>query len=237
MENKNEMVGNVTGKMKAIIRANHESTDLNTTFYAINWFSTKIEWMYHFYNFLATRSVLKVGAKPFFKGKVSKTFLDENDTGRELILIVKYPGGQNFIKLMEDTYFKLVSIFRILSVKNFTFGFTKKESLDNNSFLEDRLSYAIHHFKMVDIDQSFFEKFNQLVNHNIQIKYAGFMVAQLYSQKVPAPAEAIPNLMDGLVIFEAQSEELIQEMFNSEVYQNLIKELDSSYIGFLDRIL
>ncbi|MGB3466962.1 MAG: hypothetical protein WBA74_16905, partial [Cyclobacteriaceae bacterium] len=31
--------------------------------YAINWFNTKRKWLYRFYNLLALRSVLSVGAK------------------------------------------------------------------------------------------------------------------------------------------------------------------------------
>ena len=237
MTKTNEIIADVTKQIKAIIRANDKDIDLNAPFYAINWFSTKIEWMYHFYNFLATRSVLKIGAKPFFKGHITSTYLDEKNTERQLILIVKYPGGQQFKQLMEDTWFKIVSIFRILSVKQFTFAFTKKISSENTSELSQNFSYAVHHFKTNEEIEVIFSKLTASKDNSISIKYAGGAIAQLYSQQIPKTAEAIPILMDGIVIFEATSEIALKEMFDSLDYQQFISSLDSSYIGFLKRIL
>ena len=88
-----EIRGKVTSKVDVLIRANQMDVDLNQSFYAINWFDTRIEWMYHFYNFLASRSVIKVGGRPFFKAKVKEVLLDESQSKRDLLLIVRYPNG------------------------------------------------------------------------------------------------------------------------------------------------
>jgi len=124
MHNYTEVRGKFSNNVDVFIRSVHSDANLDESFYAINWFSTKMEWLYHFYNFLAVRSVLKVGGKPFFKAKVTETLVDDNRGRRDLLLIVNYPNGKKFISLMESTYFKMVSIFRILSVKRFTFGLT-----------------------------------------------------------------------------------------------------------------
>ena len=89
-----EIRGKVTSKIDVVIRATREEINLEEPFYAINWFSTKVEWLYHFYNFLAIRSVKKIGGIAFFKAKVTETIVDDADARRDLILIVHYPGGQ-----------------------------------------------------------------------------------------------------------------------------------------------
>lgn len=232
----NEIQCDVTKSTKVLIKANTPASNLNEPLYAINWFSTKVEWVYHLYNFLASRSVLKIGGKAFFKGKITKTILDENKTTRDLILIVYYPSGKNFKALMESTYFKLVSILRMLSVKKFSFGFTQKRILSDSN-LENNLAYAIHHFKATNMDDSFFSQFQSLLKANMKITYAGKMVAQLFAQKENKEAVQIPNLMDGIIIFESQSESDMLDMIASLEYQSLLKTLDSSYIGTLKRIL
>lgn len=235
MTNPNEIIARVTNSTSVHIRANSSEINLDEPMYAINWFSTKMEWLYHFYNILAFGSVKKVGGKALFKGKITETILDENKSTRELLLIVRYPGGQNFKQLMESTWFKMVSIFRMLSVKKFTFGFTHKRIWDDSSAFKDNLQYAVHHFKTDQLDETLFSTFSQHAGGKVNIKYAGVMVAELLVQQNQEPAKAVPNLMDGLVIFEAKSKDLLREMFTSVAYQNLINGLDSSYIGLLNR--
>lgn len=232
----NEIQCDVTKSTKVLIKANTPATNLSEPLYAINWFSTKVEWMYHLYNFLASKSVLKIGGRAFFKGKITKTILDESKATRELILIVYYPSGNNFKALMESTYFKIVSLFRMLSVKDFSFGFTEKQ-LASTSTLENNLAYVIHHFKTSTIDESFFSQFESLLGASIKITYAGKMVAGLVTETKNKETEHIPNLMDGVVIFESEEESDILNLITSPKYKSLIKTLDSSYIGTLKRIL
>lgn len=232
----NEIACNITNSTKVLIKAKSSAVDLNEPLYAVNWFSTKMEWAYHFYNILASRSVTKIGGKAFFKGKVIKTILDENSTARELILIIQYPGGNKFKALMESTYFKVVSVFRMLSVKKFSFGFTQKQ-LVSDSALTNNLAHAVHHFKAANITPSFFSQFEALLTENVQIKYAGKMVADLVTHTKGKEADPVPNIMDGIVIFESEKESNILDIITSPKYQSLIKTLDGSYIGTLNRIL
>ncbi len=232
----NEIKVNISKSTKIIIQAKESDVNLNEPLYAINWFSTKREWLYHFYNFLAVGRVKKVGGAAFFKGKITKTVLDEKNAARSLILIVRYPGGQSFKALLEMTYFKLVSIFRLLSVKDFSFGFTQKIKLDETGVLRDNLCYAVHHFK-AESTASFFGKLDTVLADKVKVKYAGKMAAQLFFQKADDPPRALPNLMDGIVIFESKSEDDISKMIKSPIYQSLIEALESSYIGFIKRTI
>lgn len=232
----NEITCNVTKSTKVLIKAKAPEVDLNEPLYAINWFSTKLEWMYHLYNMLASKSVKKIGGKAFFKGKVTQTILDEKNKARELILIIKYPGGKGFKALMENTYFKIVSLFRMAAVKNFSFGFTQKQ-IASESSLKDSLAYAIHHFEVAAITPSFFSQFEKLLKNNVKIKYAGKMVAELVTKTKGKEDEHVPNIMDGVVIFESEKEKDILDIIASPEYQSLIKTLEGSYIGTLNRIL
>jgi len=72
----NEIKCEITKSTNVYIKAKTPSVDLNEPLYAINWFSTKLEWMYHLYNFLASKSLKKVvEAKDFLKEKSPKLFL------------------------------------------------------------------------------------------------------------------------------------------------------------------
>jgi len=135
---------------------------------------------------------------------------------------------------MENTYFKIVSLFRMLAVKDFSFGFTHKQTA-NDSNLNENLAYVIHHFKTTD--KTIYAKFNALLDNPIKIKYMGKMVAELFSQQTNEEAKQIPNIMDGIVVFEAQSEDIILKMIEKDAYQTIITTLDSSYIGTVNRIL
>ena len=232
-----ELKTKVTKSTDILLRAKDKGINLNDPIYAINWFATKAEWMYHFYNKLANKSVVKIGGKALFKGKVTETILDEYNGDRDLILIVQYPSGPQFMKLFESLYFKLVSLIRILAVKNFTFGFTHKQHFNESSQLEDGLHYALHHFKAEKISPEFFSDLSTLLNDHATIKYSGKMVAHLFSKEKNQPEEAIESIMDGLIILESESEEELRKIIQSEGYKKLTEPLDASYIGLLKRIL
>lgn len=227
----------VTGSLNILIKGYGDGENLNEPLYAVNWFSAKMEWMYHVYNYLASRSVAKVGGGAFFKGKLTETIIDEANVHRELLLIVKYPGAQNFKALMELTIFKVVSILRILAVKQFTFGFSQKKIVDINSSKEDGLEYLIHHYKVVDRSIDYTQALKKVIPDSVNVKYAGQMVADLYSQSGKKEAEGVPNTMDGLIIYEAKSKDVLSSMIESLEYIDVINNLESSYVGFVDRLI
>jgi len=231
-----EIRAKITSKTDVLIRATQPNVNLDEPFYAINWFSTKVEWMYHLYNILAVGSVKKNGGKAFFKAKIAEVILDDNKSRRDLILIIRYPGGQKFKALMESTYFKMVSIFRVLSVTRFTFGFTHKFEADTVSKKSDGLYYAVHHFKCESHVKEIMQKVKLTKPESISIKYSGQVIANLYSQEKNESAVQIPNLMDALVVYQAATEEDLKSYFASEAYHEILNDLPSNYISLLNRI-
>jgi len=131
------------GKLKAFIFRDTQALSETEPIYAINWFNTKAQWMYDFYNFLAVKAVRKVGGS---------TIHGEADMRRDILLVVRYPAITQFSVMLADGYFLAVSAIRMLAVKDFTFGLTKRSDAgpdlspalagDSPSF-----SYAVHHFK------------------------------------------------------------------------------------------
>jgi len=235
-EKYSEISVTVTSKIDVIIRTNGPDINLDEPFYAVNWFSTKVEWLYTFYNFLALRSVKKVGGTAFFKARVTETILDESKGRRDLILIVRYPSGLNFKSLMESTYFKVVSIFRVLSVSKFTFGFTHKLASDPDSQKEDGLHYAIHHFISDQSGEATLQSIQNILPNSISIKYAGNTIATLISKEKNKLERQVPNLMNGLFIFQSSNENNLRTFFASNAYQEYLGTLQSSHISFLNRI-
>jgi len=232
----NTITCEVTKSVSVLIKSTVEDVDLQEPLYAINWFSTKMEWLYHLYNLLASRSVTKIGGKPFFKGKICEIIVDDVGVHRDLLLIVNYPGGGAFKALMESTYFKIVSLLRVLAVKDFTFGFTQMRAVDSFNKSADLSHYLVHHFKSKDSNVDSASLLILSVPSDVRIKYAGEMVANLYSQRKSKNPEVVPNLMDGIVVFESASKDSLLSMIQSADYRRCLSELSSSYIAFIHRI-
>ena len=134
---------NITSSTDVIIRSEFEEHSLDKQLIAVNWFDTRIEWLYHLYNYLASRSVLKVGGRPLFKAKTVND-IRSNNGKRSIMLIVQYPDGTAFKQLLESTYFKIVSLLRMRAVKSFTFSFT--HAVVKPDFKRKFAHYIIHHF-------------------------------------------------------------------------------------------
>ena len=115
------------GSLKAFIFRDASLLKDDEPVYAINWFNTRSALVYDFYNFLAVRSVRKIGGGPFIKCKLEKTLIDDDTLRRDVLLIVKYPSLVNFRRMLESTMFQLVSLLRTAAVSDFTFGFTKRQ--------------------------------------------------------------------------------------------------------------
>jgi uncharacterized protein (DUF1330 family) len=204
--------------------------------YAINWFNTNRLWLYNFYNLLASVSVKKVGGKAFFKGRVQEVLAGDDSLGREVLLIVHYPGTEQFIHMLENTYFKLVSMLRLLAVKQFSFGFTQRtDSGTETADCEQNKTYAIHHYRATEDLTSRLAEIIQ--EHHGEVCYAGRISALLYSGDQQQTKEQVPCLMNGLVLLRAESHEQIKKIIAHDRYQTISRQCDSSFVAILNRIL
>jgi len=228
------------GKLKAFIFRDTQALSEAEPIYAINWFNTKAQWMYDFYNFLAVKAVRKVGGAPFFKGKYISTIHGEADMRRDILLVARYPAITQFSVMLADGYFLAVSAIRMLAVKDFTFGLTKRSDAgpdlspalagDSPSF-----SYAVHHFKAPN---GFDAKLGQIISESsVELFYAGTIKARIATGKTEEGCSAIPCLMDGLIVLKSEETGLIEALIARAEYQGLIETTDSSFIGLYKRLL
>lgn len=209
--------------------------DLTTTVYAINWFDTKVTWMYHLYNILAKKSLKKIEGKLFFKGKVIKTIEGTLDNTRELLLIVEYPSPEKFLDLLSIKYFQLVSVLRILAVSRFSFGFTS--CVEKNQHLKNgKRYYYVHHFKTTDGQRYIIEMNTILRERKIGIIYSGVISSLLSSQKKEEKSDHIACLMDGIILIKTKSHDDLVELLEDTKFLSQKTQLDSSYIGQIECI-
>lgn len=226
----------ITKKVFVYVEATKENISLDDRVYAINWFNTKSLWLYNFYNFLATSQVNKIGGRGIFKGKTIQTLYGNDKDARDVVLIVTYPNISQFKKLLEMFSFKLVSLLRMLAVKDFTFGFTQKtERFTIEDDGDKNALYAMHHYKSED--DIFQEVLALSKNTDVNIFYSGMISALLYDGDEQRKQEQVPCLMDGVLILRSKEKNAINKLVQSKEYNSIIDETKSSYIATLNRIL
>lgn len=227
----------------ALIKQVQKDVGLDRPVYAVNWFDTRMKWMYDFYNLLAAQSVYKIGGKVFFKGQVIKKLAGSEEDSRNMLLIVNYPSGIRFMDLVKDKFFVLVSLLRELAVKDFSFGFTQRldsqEPLPSKrSYFDKSKVYAMHHFRTDKPVSEFLPRFHEIAAANaVNIHYAGQISALLFAQNNQGKETQVPCLMDGILLYEADREEPLETLISGEKYQAEIEKLESSYIALLKRTL
>ena len=187
--------------------------------------------MYNLYNSLAARSVIKVGGKPLFKASVKKSLLSE-DGKREILLMVRYPDGHAFKKMMETTYFKLVSLLRIKAVKRFTFSFTKPYV--DKGFDPAHDHYALHYFEGGDPTSLLKAMKNAIVG--VEVLFVGKSFAHLYRREDGKEDEVVKSMVECIIIYGSDSEERMADFLTSEEYLRFFNPEDRGYIASLNKI-
>ena len=239
MESYKVLERKITADIDGRIKAVNEGNELNEPVYAINWFNTKMEWMYNFYNILAASSLFKVGGSVFFKGKVTQTIHGNRDAARELLLVVNYPAPDNFLDLMQIKFFQLISIFRILSVDKFTFGFTERKDDKPRTRLDKSKSHAVHHFKFNggDNPDAVIQNIKELAEkEKVEIIFIGKISSLLFIEKNSHEAQ-VPCLMDVVVIFEGDMDEALEHLLSSKEYVDLAGKQESTYSALVNRVM
>ena len=239
------LTANISPSLQVKIIASGEHVSLNKPVYALNWFNVRYAWLYDFYNHLGTRSVRQVGGIPIFKAIVGRRLHGAPSDYRDKVLIVRYPDAVQFKTMLENRYFQVVSVLRLVAVKAFTFALSQRNDavypVQNSAANEDDLSsttsavYAIHHFRS-ESNSVIWEKAQQLaMQHNVRLGFASQVSAQLYSQRKGKELEVTPSLMTNCLILHADSTDLIESLVATEEYQTLIESTQSSFIALLQR--
>lgn len=227
----------ITAKACAYIEAVNASVDLSQPVFAINWFNTKALWLYNLYNILASVSVKKVGGYPFFKGRVKEVLGGNLKLYRDVLLIVNYPSAKDFARMIENFYFKLVSLFRIMAVKDFTFGHSQPINSGQPVHDDNKdKAYVMLHYRADHSTAQ--ELMNDIeANTEIEIFYAGQIAALVYSGDSEKAREQIPCLMDGVFLLRADNLEQIKSFAAQDAFSNTLKETETYFLATLERVL
>ncbi len=227
----NELIAKITSSSKVAIRSADAVDSLSQPLYAVNWFDASPQWLYHLYNRLAGRSVVKIGGQPLFKATVKDSLLSDKGK-RQILLLVKYPDGQAFKNLLESTYFKIVSLLRIKSVQRFTFSFTKPASAFVGK--TNHSHYAIHYFKDGDLNEVL--SASEDSRNGLEIIYSGQTFAHIYRQEKGKPDEVVKSIIDNIIIYGAASEEGIKKKLTGKEYLQHFDSENPGYIATLNKI-
>ena len=141
----------ITSGTKILLDPASDTIDGTTPLFAINWFNTRVLWLYNLYNLIASRSVFKIGAKVFFKGRVSRTLLGSPERARQMLLVVNYPNGERLLDMLASRFFQVTSLLRMAAVKDFSFLLNRR--VDGPTLLATRTPefdsskrWLVHHY-------------------------------------------------------------------------------------------
>lgn len=204
--------------------------------HAVNWFNVRSLPLYNFYNLIAGRSVTKVGGAPLFKGRLTKQLVGSENDKRTVLLLVRYPSPVHFKTMVGNTYFKVVSLIRALAVKEFTFCLTQvSENINRVSPMDSSEHYAVHHFRG---DKKTIAAVEKLCSgEEVDLVFASLLTHRLKTVGSGGGEAPVPHLMDGTLLLRASDASTLESMIESEDYQTLIAQTESSFVGLIERLM
>ncbi len=235
-ETSNFVRATIAGESYVQIDRMNETIPWSEPVHALNWFNTRWLPLYNFYNFIAARSVARVGGKPIFKGELIKHITGDTNDLRSVLLIVRYPSPLHFKNMAENLYFKVVSILRSLAVKEFTFCLTHiVKEVKVPTTINSTLSYAVHHFRG---SVNTIDKVQAAVStSNIQMEFSSCKTHSLSTGNASGVTKPIPALMNGLILLSAADSSALETLLTSADYQCIVDQTDSSFIGLFKRVM
>ena len=228
------------GSLKAFIFRDKNLLKDDETVYAINWFNTRSALVYDFYNFLAVRSVRKIGGGPFIKCKLERVLLDDDHLRRDVLLIVKYPSLKNFRRMLESTMFQLVSLLRTAAVSDFTFGFTKRQDKGadlppHNPKAPTKSIIGVIQYSGAFDSGSLYRLLDK--HPDIDLYYSGLIAGQIGTGKVSEGCNKVPCIISGIHVLKSESASAIESLTQSAEFQSLTQTTEQIYAGLYNRIL
>jgi len=223
---------------KQYVQIDRVNNDIGWTegVHALNWFNTRSKHLYNFYNLVAGRSVAKVGGVPIFKGQLIKQLIGSEQDCRTLLLVVNYPSPVHFQTMLENTYFKVVSLLRAIAVKQFTFCLSKVAADINRVPVEnDSWFYAVHHFR--GNEHVITQAQSVTTGSKVECVFASVKSHQLKSVNSKDESVPVPDIMDGILLFRANAASDLEDMVQSASYQSLVEQTDSSFVGLFERLM
>ena len=228
------------GKLRAFIFRESAHLSEDEPVYAINWFNTKSSLIYDFYNWLAVRSVRKIGGEPFFKGRHVKTLHGSAEDTRDVLLVVRYPALKNFRTMLESKVFQMVSLIRMAAVKDFIFGFTKRgdagpDLVPFDAEVDSGFVFGVLHYSGVAVADT--QLAEMTAQSTAQIFYNGQIRAHIATGESPEGATQVPCIMDGITIFKSTDALALEQLLENPAFQGFTAQADRFFFAVYTRTL
>jgi len=232
----------ITRGTTVVLEAGAHEAALGHPLFAINWFNTRSLWLYDLYNAAAAGSVLKVGATVFFKGRLIETLAGSEEEARRVLLIVNYPSGERLLDLLSGKLFQVVSLLRMLAVRDFSFALNQR--VDGPALPEQASrpfergrAWAVHHFSSdTDVLDDLTALRTLAGSERLSLHFASQKVAAVCTEADDGTRRPIANITDKVVLFEADTRDGLREALLSAAYREFCLAQHTSYVGLLDRV-
>lgn len=243
-ENRSQIDRKITSSVSAMIEG--KLAEVESPLFAINWFDTRIALVYHFYNWLAASRVFKIGGRVFFKGKNLRSISGDESLARKFLLIVNYPSGHAFLDLLSDRIFQVMSVFRVLAVKRFSFVLQKR--IGEPQLLSEQIpvlkgpakSYAVFHF--VGTDRSQLDSTKQhlariALAHACEMAFFGFESGRVATAGVNSEPNFLGYVTPTTLLFSAATHADLLKFFKSVEFEDFAQQADNHYAALINRVM
>ena len=233
----------ITSKKSIVLEPLGAPQALEEPLFAINWFNTRVAWLYTLYNYLAAIPLFRTGARIFLKARLRKILQGEKAEGRNLLLVVNYPSGEKFLDLLANRTFQFISALRIAAVKDFSFVLHQRR--DGSGPLagigkghDTARAYAVHHFNSSTPLDKELEAIGALIaGQGISLRFGGEKTAAVIIENNQDERQTMAFVTHKMVLFDAASHHELEAFLTGQAYRQFCAGLDSSFIGTLDRIM
>ncbi len=236
MGDNNLLKRQLTGAISVEIVPVNGASEIKERIWVVNWFCYKTRWLYKLYNKLASKYAFRVGGQVLFKGHNQKTLLGEDTYARQTLLIVTYPNISNFLEMLTIKAFQLVSLLRVNAVKDFVFGFTKRVDRYEDTvtpIMKEKSRYLVFHYQGKSDPSTIVELAKA---QGLTPYFAGKKIAQIKRFEKGKEAVLAPFFMDGMMIFEVETEAVIKSFVESIDFTQLIEGNTSNYAAIFTRV-
>ena len=231
----------VTKRTKLVVQGSKQALD--NPLFAINWFDTRVAWIYHLYNYLSAGRLYKIGGKVFFKGKVTKMIAGDASLARQYLLIVNYPSAEHFLELAADRLFQFFSVLRIIAVKNFSF--VMHQRIEGPQLMSDQRqqwaasnAYALLHFKTDEPLADVVSTLREIASdESIHVHFASQQAATLAVQSGSDPIQNVPFITQNVVIIEASRASALAKLVDGEKFRQLTSPFQGLFAATVTRLL
>lgn len=239
MNSRNILSEQINGSTKLTIESTNDELTSESKVYAVNWFNLKNDTVYTIYNLLVGPLLYKLGGRLHFKGLFQKRLEGADSDERKMLLLVYYPSLLHFSRLIKKKFFQLVSVLRVMSVKDFNFGFFTRVDATGASKTkkEDNFKYLIHHFRRSKKDAIELDSLRKVLNPlSISLYFSGNLSANIIVKRGSKASSKAPILMDGLIVYETDEASNFEKLLNTEDFTSIKSQFDSNYLALFKRV-